>query len=197
LSWLAKYSTAISLAVLLALLVGYGIFEASIMSGSSEAQPNLQTEIARSLDQGVHFFDNLAAEFQNKSDQIYSVINDAIQTETSKMALHNRLEEYNIWGVTVFHDNDKWFWTGFDVSSPSDFQFLNSTSDTTTIVNFNGEDYTVVTADKLYQVSELPFSKDRPLQFADEPNLQNRYPIYFNFFGNTPQAASYRTLSTS
>lgn len=182
-----------------------------MMSGSNQAQPNLQTEIVRSLDQGEHFFDNLATEFQNKSDQIYSVINDAIQTETEKMALHNRLARYNIWGVAVFHDNNKWFWTGFDVSSPSDFQVLSSTSDTTTIVNFNnvvaflnrstinfnGEDYTVVTADKLYQVSELPFSKDRPLQFADEPNLQNRYPIYFNFFGNTPQAASYRTLSTS
>lgn len=210
-SWLAKYSSTVSLSVLVVLLAGYSIFEAAIISGSSQPEQNLQNEIARSLNQGVNFFENLSGEFQTTSNQIFNNVNDAIQTRTERMALHNRLEEYDIWGVTVFHDNSRWFWTGFDVSSPSDSTIFNSRGDTTTIVNFNNviafldrrtinfneEEYTVVTADKLYEVSELPFSENKPLQFSGEPNLSNRYPIYFNFFGNTPQGASYRILRTS
>lgn len=196
---------------LVLLLVAYSLFETFAVSNSSRIQPGLQNEIAKSLDEGVKFFEDLSTEFQTTSNQIYNNINDAIQTETERMALYHRLEKYNIWGVTVFHNNSKWFWTGFDVSSPSDSTIFNTNADTTTIVNFNNviafldqrtihfneELYTVITADKLYEVSELPLSEDHPLQFLDEPNLQNPYPVYFNFFGNTPRGASYRILHTN
>ncbi|MDZ7718578.1 MAG: HAMP domain-containing sensor histidine kinase [Balneolaceae bacterium] len=209
--WSVKYSTAISLSVLVVLLTGYSLFEISTIPGSADTRTDVKDDIAQSLDQGVKFFGELSEEFQTKSNQIYRDINDAIQTKTAKIALHNRLEQYDIWGVTVFQDNEKWIWTGFDVSSPSDSTIFNNRSDTTSIVNFNNvvaflskriinfneEKYTVVTAEKLYQVSELPFSEERALQFSDQPNLNNRYPIYFNFFGNAPRNAPKRILSTS
>ena len=179
-SWLAKYSSTVSLSVLVVLLAGYSIFEAAIISGSSQPEQNLQNEIARSLNQGVNFFENLSGEFQTTSNQIFNNVNDAIQTRTERMALHNRLEEYDIWGVTVFHDNSRWFWTGFDVSSPSDSTIFNSRGDTTTIVNFNNviafldrrtinfneEEYTVVTADKLsMRYRNFHFLKTNPFNF--------------------------------
>lgn len=210
-SWLVKYSTAISLSVLVFLLIGYSLFETSTISGPADTQTDRQQEVERSLDKGVKFFNELATEFQNESDQIYRDVNDAIQTETDKLALYNRLKQYEIWGVTVFHENERWIWAGFDVSSPSDSTIFNNRSDTTAIVNFNNvvaflnqrsinfneEIYTVVTADKLYQVSDLPFSEDRELQISDEPNLENRYQIYFNFFGDTPRGAPQRVLNTT
>lgn len=181
------------------------------MSGASQTQPNVQYEIARSLDQGVSFFEELSSEFERKSSQINNDINNAIQTSAERMAIHNRLQQYDMWGITVFHENRKWLWTGFDVSTPSDSTIFKSGSDTTAIVNFNNvvaffnrhtftfneDQYTILSADKLYQVSDLPISEDRVQQFSEEPSFQNRYPIYFNFFGNTPSGARHRTLSTS
>ncbi|NBC65762.1 MAG: HAMP domain-containing protein, partial [Bacteroidetes bacterium] len=110
----------------------------------------------------------------------------------------------------VFNNNERWIWTGFDVSIPSDFDIFDSPSDTTAIVNFNNvvallnrrtinfneEDYIVVTADKLYQVSDLPFSENRVPELSEEPFLDNQYPIYFNFFGTTPPGAPQRILNT-
>ncbi len=210
-SWLAKYSTTILFTCLVVLLIAYSVFETTIMSDANQSQPSLQYEMTRSLDQGVKFFEELSTEFERKSDQINNDIRNAIQTNTGRMALHNRLEEYDLWGVTVFHDNRKWLWTGFDVTTPSDSTIFNSTTDTTSIVNFNNvvaffnrhtftfneDQYTILSADKLYQVSDLPISTDQGQQFSDRSNLKNRYPIYFNLFGNTPPGAPHRILSTS
>ncbi|MCG2589916.1 sensor histidine kinase [Rhodohalobacter sulfatireducens] len=209
-SWLAKYSTGISLTVLVILLVAYRFFEASNISGSSDTRADVEQKIAQSLDQGVTFFYELSEEFQYKSDQIYRDVNNAIQTETEKLALHTRLQQYDVWGIIVLNNNERWIWTGFDVSTPSDFNNFDSRSDTTAIVNFsnvvaflnqrtinfNEEEYTVVTADKLYQISDLPFSDNRTSQLSGESILDNRYPIYFNLFGTTPPGATQRVLRT-
>lgn len=181
------------------------------MSNSFEPQPDIQYEIARSLDRGVHFFEDLSAEFQRETNRINNDINNAIQTGADRMAIYKRLEEYDLWGITVFHENKKWLWTGFDVSTPSDSTLVKSRIDTTSIVNFNNvvaffnrhtftfndNQYTVLSADKLYQVSDLPISEDREQQFSEDLSLHNRYPIYFNFFGNTPRGAPHRVLSTT
>lgn len=210
-SWLAKYSTTLSLFCLVVLLISYSIFETTILSDASQSQPDIQHEISESLDQGVIFFEELSSEFQRKSNQLNNDVNNAIQRSAGRMALYNKLEEYDMWGVTILHGNRKWLWTGFDVSTPSDSTLFKSYSDTTAIVNFNNvvaffnrhtftfneDQYTILSADKLYQVSNLPLSEDRVQQFSENSNFQNRFPVYFNFFGNTPQNAPYRTLSTT
>lgn len=208
---IAKYSTAIILSILVILLIGYGVFENVLISKNSNDRNNAEQAISSVLEQSKESFEELSARFEQKSEEISRVINDAIQSDTERMSLYNRLTEYNLWGITVLREKEKWIWNGFDLSTPSDSTAMASDADTITIANynnvvvllskqsfdFNDIHYVILTAEKLYQVTDLPFTGNRSNQFFEKSGLQETFPVYFSFFGTMPPNATYRTLSTS
>lgn len=207
---IAKYSTALSLSILGLLLVGYGLFESVQTSKSSEVV-NTSQVISQVLDDSQESFERVSERFEQKSDEIYRIVGEAVQSSTDRMSLYNRLANYDVWGITVLRENEKWIWNGFDLSSPSDSTMIARDEHQITVANynnvvallsrqnfdFNGEHFVVLSAEKLYQVSELPFTENRSYQFSEKSELQDDYPVYFSFFGNMPQGADYRVLSTS
>ncbi len=186
-SWLAKYSAGLSLSVLIILVVCYGVFEAIHIADSSNREMVTEQEIYESLDNRVDFFENLSAEFKKKSDQVYTDISEAIQSDVNRMALYNRLNNYDVWGITVLRGDEKWIWKGFDLSTPSDATTIDGELEKISIANFNNvvvylsqhsfdfndDHYTVLTADKLYQVSDLAFTESITSQFTDQHDLQD------------------------
>ena len=209
-SRLAKYSPRLASSVLVILIVCYGVFEAIHILGNQRENGSVDQEVYHSLDTSVEYFKNLSDQFRLKSNQIYRDVSDAIQTRADKMALHNRLSSYDVWGITVLKDGRKWIWNGFDLSNPSDSTTIDTETEKISIANYNNvvvylsqytltaEDsrYVILTAEKLYQVSDLPFA-DSESPFADEPAIEDGYPVYFNFFGNIPEGVPNRTLSSS
>lgn len=210
-SRLAKYSTNLCFSILVLLLVCYGVFEALQISKNTDDRTRTEQEISYSLDRSVDFFKNLSDSFREKSNRIYRDVNEAIQSDVDRMALYNRLSNYDVWGITVLKENQKWIWNGFDLSIPTESTTIDPESDRMTIatynnvvvylsqrsIDFGNEKYVILTAEKLYQISDLPFTDNRTTQFSDEPELRDNYPVYFNFSGNMPEGAVYRTLNTS
>lgn len=210
-SWIEKYSTAILISLLVTLLIGYGIFEIAQLSSVSKSSQNTRQEISNSLARHADYFETLSFQFLEKTDRIHTDVNDAIQTGVEKMALYNRLQNYDVWGITVLRNDEKWIWNGFDLSLPSDSTKITSDSDSTSIANYNNvivflsqrnitlndEQFSILTAEKLYQVSELPFTEDRSFQFSEKLDLHEEDPVYFSFFGTMPPDAEYRVLSTA
>ncbi len=136
-SRLATYSTNLSVSVLVILLVCYGVFEAIQISATSDDGIPTDQEISHSLEASVDFFEDLSDRFREKSNQIYRDISDAIQTDVDRMALFNRLDNYDIWGITVLRGDEKWIWTGFDLSNPSDSTTINAETEKVSIANYN------------------------------------------------------------
>lgn len=210
-SRLATYSTNLCVSILVILLVGLAVFEAIQISGTSDNGIPTDEDIQLSLEASVDFFDDLSGDFREKSNRIYNDISEAIQTDVERMALYNRLDNYDVWGVTVLRGNSKWIWKGFDLSTPSDSATIDTDADKISIANynnvvvylsrrtldFNGEHYIILAAEKLYTVTDLPFAENGRSPFSSEPALRDHYPVYFNFFGNMPENAIYRTLSTA
>lgn len=210
-SRLVTYPTNLSVSILVILLVCYGVFEAFQISTTSDDGIPADQKITNSLEKSVDYFDDLSRNFREKSNQIFRDISEAIQTDVDRMALYNRLDNYDVWGITVLRGNEKWIWYGFDLSNPSDSTTIDAETDKMSIANynnvvvylsrrtldFNEEQFVILTAEKLYQVTDLPYVESRASPFSSEPNFGDSFPVYFNFFGNMPKNAVYRTLSTS
>lgn len=210
-SWLAKYSTILSFSVFVLLLTGYGIFESLNLSEQSAGEILSEQQIRNTLQSRAESFQELSVEFRETSNQIYRDINNAIQSDADKIALYNRLSDYDIWGVTVLQNNRKWFWIGFDLSTRSDSTTINSTTDRISVANynnvvvllskrtldFNGQIYHILSAKKLYRISDLPFTDNSSAQNSEGSTLNSESFLHYNFFGNTPENAVYQTLRTS
>jgi len=206
----SKYSLRIVTAVLVLLAAGYIVFEYFQTEKGHDVE--VLSAIHESLENAEILFNEVHNNLQSDSEEIYSILNRALETGQERMAIHNRLNQFDLWGITVQKNQENWLWTGFNLQpvrsilpvTSGEIERVN-----TSVVNYNNvtllireqffhfEDdfYTLITAKRIAQTTDLPFIKDAEFSLTDEPLLRNHFPVEFQFFGPIPNDSQWRKLS--
>jgi len=207
LSTIHKYSLKIIAS--LVLLLAAGTFFVEYLSQKSATPPeNFDNAIHSSLDDAVALFGQINKELEQTSSDIQQVIERAVQTEQNKLAIYNRISGSNLWGLNITRNGERWLWSGFDLQRN---QIPEQQADgvSVSIINLNnvtillhqktfrsGTDiYTINSAKRLSQSTDLPFIQNVEYELTDEPQLRGNFPVVFNFWAPVPENAIYRNLA--
>ena len=194
---------------MLVLLLAAGTFISEYLSQRSATPPeNLDNAIQNSLDEAVALFSRIHEELEQTSTDIQQVIERSVQTDQNKLAKYNRISHYNLWGLNITRNGDRWLWSGFDLQRN---QIPEPPADgfTVSIINLNNitillrqktfssgtDSYTINSAKRLSQSTDLPFIQNVAYQLTDEPQLQGNFPVVFNFWAPIPESAFHRNLA--
>lgn len=185
-------------------------FELSYDSSRSFSDDELSREIEASLELGQDIFNQTYRDFQEKSNELYRDLQSFSLTEQNRSLIHNRIKDYSFWGTVVLRENERWLWEGFNLTaSPT---LTNSTGDSLQIsllkrnnvvylfgqrsFTVNDTSYLLLTGEKVEQSTNLPFEDRVRFNLSESEELDNHFPITFNFFSPTPATAEYKNLAT-
>ena len=199
--------SSIGFLALLALLV---LFETNYNPGESLSDEELNQEIRLSLSEAQDYFDQKFLDFKDRSDELYREISQLPLTDQNKPAIHNRFRNFSFWGSSLYQGENRWIWEGFSLTPSSTITLNSSDSLRVSIQKRNnvvflfgqrsfrsGDDqFILLTADKIEQTTNLPFADRVSFHLSDSPELENNFPVTFNFFANPPEGLPYLTLST-
>jgi signal transduction histidine kinase len=205
-----KYFLKFSLFSFVLLLAFLVLFEVTLWPGQTIQEDELTDQIQLSLDQAEQHFNNTYREFRNRSDELFSEVSQLPLTEQNKPAIFNRLKSHTFWGSALHKENDKWVWDGFSLTpSPT---LTNGTSDSLLVTllkrnnvvylfgqrafSVNEGRYLLLTAEKIEQTTNLPFADKVSYHLSDSPELENNFPVTFNFFSPFPDHLPYINLAT-
>ncbi len=198
-----------SLAGLFIILLIAGLFTVEIASN----RPVTDTEeiddvIQNSLHDAQELFNELKSDLEQISGEIEQILERAVQSDQGRMAIYNRITTADLWGLSIIRNGERWLWSGYDLQR-SQVPVQTEAATALRIVNLNNvtillrqktfisgdNTYTIHSAKRLSQTTDLPFIRNVEYQLADEPALQNRFPVTFNFWGSVPDGAIYRNLT--
>lgn len=202
-----KYSLRI-IATLVLLFAAGALFTEYSSQRSSTPSENFDNAIQNSLDEAVSLFNRLNEELEVTSSDILQVIERAVQTDQNKLAIYNRIPDSDLWGLNITRNGDRWLWSGFDLQRN---QIPEPQGDgiAVSIINLNNvtillrqktftsgaDTYTINTAKRLSQSTDLPFIQNVAYQLTDEPQLLGNFPVVFNFWAPVPENAFHRNLA--
>jgi signal transduction histidine kinase len=194
---------------LFVLAAGYLYFEYSRYV-SSPTPDNTERIINQSLDTAEGLMNRIESDFIETTNELLGRFQIFISSNQNRNFIYSRLNEDDFWSVSLYRNNEPWLWKGFQLS-PADIE-SSSFSDTLQVsvikrnnvilllgyVEFEEDDndYQLITAKKLEQTSNLPLARDVNYNLSGHPDLQNLYPVTFNFFNPLPDQVTYRKLST-
>lgn len=198
------------LVIIATAIVSYGIFEFTYrISFSTGSIDNESIEIA--LDNSVELFNQLSLNLNERSEELKTLLIQAIQNEQNRNVIHSRLSQTDLWGVTILRDEQIWLWNGYTLTQPRLLSDLSQEESRATVVSHNNVTlllrseifeideytYTLLTAIRLAQFVDLPYIKDSDYSLAEHPDLQMNLPVEFLFFEPVPDNAYTKTLSIS
>lgn len=193
---------------IVAAIVSYSIFEFTYR-GSFSADTIDDESIETTLNSSVELFSQLSFNLNERSEEIRTILIQAIQNDQNRNAIHSRLAQSDLWGITVLKDGQVWLWDGFTLTQPRLLSNLSREEPRTTVVSHNNvtlllrseifeiydQTYTLLTAIRLAQFVDLPYIKDSDYSLAEHPNLQKNLPVEFVFFEPVPIDAYSKSLS--
>ncbi len=173
-------------------------------------QDELDHEIEESLSRAQQVFNQTYINFKERSDELYQYLRSTSLSDQNRSLIHTRLQGFSFWGTAIIRNGEKWLWDGFNLTpSPT---LTNGTGDAVQVTllkrnnvvylfgqrsfTINDVDYLLLTADKLEQTTNLPFEDKVSFNLSDHEDLNNSFPVTFNFFSSTPIDLQYKVLST-
>lgn len=207
---LFTYPVYISLAVFIFICAGYGYFELS-QHTSSQQSPDTTALMESSLDRAEELMNQVHEGFLQASEQLNDDVHSLISSNQNRSYIYRQLEDYNFWGYSIYRNGEPWLWNGFSLS-PAPFSLFETADSIQTSIlkrnnvvflmgqnsfEINDAEYKVLTARKLEQTTNLPFTENIVYHLSDEPALRNEYPVTFNFFTPPPDSIKYRTIPTT
>jgi signal transduction histidine kinase len=201
-----KYPVWLTAIFIIILMLGYALFEYSAKS-LPDSEDALSPLIAESLDEAVAYFDDLSKELEQTTGDIARITEQAVETNSDKMALFNRLRQHHLWGYTIFKNGEKWLWNDYVISLPQLTQQRESGSSIRNLNNVvllvhqtslqvDDDLYIILAAQRLSQTTDLPFIKNADFDLAAEHLNSGYFPVHFNFIGTVPSGVEYRELQT-
>lgn len=198
------------------LILGYGIFEFTVRSGPPITGGSTYGEAIRSsLAEAKSVFDRKYETFSESSGQLQEEVFDLLLRGQNRMFIYNQFEQYNFWGVLLLKNREQHVWQGFDISESFkeqdagpphiSVQRNNNAVYLYRQVTFTIEDdrYDLLSAIRLEQITNLPFSTGANFSLSDDPALEGMYPVTFSFSGPPPvpengtEIPPHRLLSTT
>lgn len=204
------YPLHIALAVFILVCAAYGYFEISLHNSLQQNQ-DVSELMETSLDDAEELMQQVHDEFTQASSKLYENVLTLVNSNQNRNFIYNQLEEYNFWGVTIYKDDDRWLWKGFNLT-PIPFSTLEDPGTIRTSIlkrnnvvfllgqisfSVHDSDYNLLTARKLEQTTNLPFTENVVFHLSDDPFLKNKYPVTFNFFNPSPEDIRYRKIATT
>lgn len=203
------YPLKIVLLLLSLLIAAYLVFTAFPPSPLSE-QAEIEPVIESSLDRAEQLYQNKALTFENQTAALFGSVQRDVQSGQNRMFIHNRFNNYDFWGTSLYKNGELWVWNEYQVhplieagNSPLEsFTQIVSYNNVVLMVSqqsfqFDDDLYTLLTAEKLSQTTNLPLSEFVSYSLSDHPSLQASFPVHFNFISPPSDDIYYRTLSTS
>lgn len=207
-----KYHLKAYLLVSTILCLGYFYFEISIRVQDNHLR-EIEPMMEESLDRAVSLFNQFHDEFLDRTTRLYNEAELHIENGQNRDYIHSQISQYDFWGISIYKNNSRWLWDGFNLSQPpfSLSSDENENEVSTSILKRNNvvylfgqttftiddDNYDLLTAQKLEQSTNLPFNEGVEFSLSNLPELQQRYPVTFNFFNPLPENVPFRTFSTS
>ncbi|MEX2455722.1 MAG: ATP-binding protein [Balneolaceae bacterium] len=206
-----KNPLAISLTIFSIVVLGYGVFEVVERSHIKDLD-NPEQLIHESLTEAETVYENLKSDLSEETEELSDQIQSRLQSEQSRQLIYQTLENYDFWGAVLYKDDQPWSWSGFNLTVTPGFITYQEDSVRTSVLRSNnvsfllGEisfssgdtSYRLLTAQKLEQSTNLPFTENIAFDLASHSSLQKLYPVSYSFFDPLPdEPLLYRTLSTS
>lgn len=168
-----------------------------------------QSEILDNLDKASQFFDQYTIDLDQQSESIFRLIDQGVRTNQSLNTIHNRLQQFDLWGITILKNDRVWLWEGYTLNLPRISTDSEPKDIYTTITSYNNvtlllrsqfvliDDnlYTILTAKRLSQTIDLPFVRDTEYSLSKHEDLNITAPVVFTFFDPVPDSVLYKTLS--
>lgn len=203
-----SYPVKLFWVIIAAAIITYGIFEFTYrLSFSSDSVDS--ESIETTLDNSVDLFNQLTFNLNDRSEELKTLLMQAIENEQNRNVIHSRLSQTDLWGVTVLKNEQIWLWDGYTLTQPRLLNDLTQEESRATIVSHNNvtlllrseifaiEDhsYTLLTAIRLAQSVDLPYIKDSDYSLSEHPDLQVNLPVEFLFFEPVPNDVYSKSLS--
>lgn len=203
-----SYPVKVFSVIIAAAIISYGIFEFTYRNSFS-AESIDSDSIENTLGSSVQLFNQLTFDLNERSENIKSLLIQAIQSEQNRNVIHSRLNQTDLWGVTVLKDEQIWLWNGYTLTQPRLLSNLTREEPRITVVSHNNvtlllrseifevddHTYTFLTAIRLAQFVDLPYIKDSDYSLAEHPDLQMNLPVEFLFFEPVPNDVYSKSLS--
>lgn len=170
----------------------------------------IESKIENVLNRAVEEFDSLSHDLESRSLEIEQSVVQAHNSQSSQLALYQRLPDDHFWGISILKNGQKWVWKDFNVSPPLSF---GETSAGTTVTTRNSsillqrishltldeDQYIISTAFLLSKTSDLPFDNENNNGFTEQFTKGRQFPVSFDFFGFSPDQnqTEYRYLQTA
>lgn len=200
---LNKYPVWISGAFTIIVILGYALFELSV-NQTPYSHDIIQSSIRESLDEGVLFFEEYTKDLITTSDEIAELTTRVAVTDSDRLILYQRIENPDLWGVTIYKNGVKWFWKDYVISMPSATDFddgitIRNLNNVQILIHqhtleFNGDTYVIFAAKRLSQTTDLPFIREGDFDLRTLFQDRGLYPVHFYFFGTIPADVLSRAL---
>lgn len=206
-----KNPLAISLTILAMVVTGYGVFEVVELSHLKDLD-NPELLIHDSLNEAEEIYKSLQSDLVDETYELSSQIRSLLQREQNRQLIHQTLRNYEFWGAMLYKDNQPWSWSGFNLTATPGFithrqdTVITSVARTNNVSFLLGEisfttrdsNYRLLTAKKLEQSTNLPFTDNIAFDLANHSSLNQLFPVSYSFFNPLPgEPLLYRVLSTS
>lgn len=209
-SRLFKYPLYIALAAFILINIAYGYFELSSHRELRQT-PEVSELMETSLDDAENLMTGIHEDFIRSTEQLHSDLYDLIGSQQNRNYIFTHIKDYDFWGFSIYRDDELWLWNGFNLSQ-SPFSSVEETGTIRTSIlkrnnvvfllgqitfEVNDSEFHLLTARKLEQTTNLPFTDDVIFRLSDDPKLANKYPVSFNFFDPAPENIQYRKIATT
>ena len=174
------------------------------MNRTPYSHNSIQSSILQSLDEASFHFDEYTNDLVQSAELIAKLTEQAVSTETDRVSLYQYIEPSDLWGITIYKNGEKWLWKDYVISlpvsagQPSEINIRNLNNVLILVHKHSlqlGDDaYTILAAKRLSQTTDLPFIREGDFNLNSFHREKGYYPVHFNFFGNIPSNALYRTL---
>ncbi|MEX0905034.1 MAG: HAMP domain-containing sensor histidine kinase [Balneolaceae bacterium] len=204
------YPLHIALAVFILLCAVYGYFELRELS-PSHADIDLNRLMESSLNDAEELMEQIHEQFVRSSEEVQEEVQNLLLSNQNRNYIYTQIQDYDFWGLTIYREDDRWLWDGFSLT-PSPFSTIEDSGIIRTSVlkrnnvvfllgqttfTVNDSEYNLLTARKLEQTTNLPFTENVVFDLSDDPAFKNQYPVNFNFFNPAPENIYYRKIATT
>lgn len=169
--------------------------------------------IEESLNFSEALFNDIHHQFSENTLQLRNQIETRLTESVSRQVIHREMQMHSFWGSTVYRNDDLFTWEGFALANPPHSGELSEDSLYVDVYRHNNVTYllgkitfhvgdedhfTLITTERLEQRNVIPIATEQEYDLARHMDLENRFPVHFNFFDPVPYPLNhYRKLQTS
>ncbi len=168
---------------------------------------NQEISTRETLESAAELFNIELQNFERMNSELLNIFRQNNIQDASGGAAYNLLPESDFWGITIFKNDDKWIWKGFDVSSMPDIEDRPPGLSVATLTNstlllhketlgVGDQSFTIYSSVLFEQSSDLPIT---PARDAIQKNILRNLnqPVSFHFFEQFPDSVPQQPIMYS